>query len=85
MTRYTVVWHALAIDELTDLWTKTDNRRHVSESVNTIDRELSIDAHLKGVVIHEEIRWLAVPPVQILFSVSEPDRIAKVLKILNQE
>ncbi len=40
MTRYTVVWHDDARDELARLWLAASNRQSISDAANTIDREL---------------------------------------------
>jgi hypothetical protein len=84
MTKYTVVWHGKAQDDLARLWIETTDRRPLSAAANSIDLELASDALHKGVAIIGELRLLTIAPLQILFAVSEPDRLAKVLHVVGQ-
>jgi len=84
MIKYTVVWHGRAQDELARLWIETADRRSVSIAANAIDLELASDAQRKGVHVTGDLRHLAIAPLQILFAVSEPDRVARVLHIVRR-
>ena len=48
MIRFTVVMHPLAEQELGQLWLDAPDRPAVAEAANRIERELVVDAHLKG-------------------------------------
>jgi hypothetical protein len=65
--------------ELATLWIEASDRRAVASAAGEIDRFLAIDADGKGTPIVDVIRLLLVPPLRILFAVSEPDRMVKVL------
>ena len=84
MIKYTVVWHGGAQDELARLWIEATDRRLVSIAANAIDLELASDAQRKGVHVTGDLRLLAVAPLQILFPVSDPDRLARVLHVVSQ-
>jgi hypothetical protein len=47
MTRYTVVWHGSAQDELAELWIKAPDRNAVTAAAHLIDVELSQDVATK--------------------------------------
>ena len=81
MTRYTVVWHNDALNELTSLWMASTDRRSIAAAADATDRELAQDAGLAGVTVGDDLRELLVPPLRVLFSVSEPDRLVKVTTV----
>jgi mRNA-degrading endonuclease RelE of RelBE toxin-antitoxin system len=81
MTRYTVVWHGKAQDQIAELWLQAEDRRLISTSTNTIDQELTVDPELKGTLVVPGYRELIVSPLRIVFSVSEADRLVKVLLV----
>ena len=82
MIRYTVVWHGGAQDELARLWIESTDRNLLSTAANVIDRELSTDAQVKGVSVEGVLRVMTVAPLQVLFAVSDPDRLVRVLHIV---
>ncbi len=47
MTRYTVVWHQEARDELATLWIEASDRNAVGLAAGAIDRHLLTDAEPK--------------------------------------
>jgi hypothetical protein len=67
MTRYMVVWHGSAQDELADLWIKAPDRNGVTSAAHLIDVELSQDAATKGVVVAEGLLAFFAPPMDPLF------------------
>ena len=81
MIRYTVVWHDEAQNQLAEIWINASDREAVRLSVNAIDRHLANDAESKGTKIEGDLRQLVVPPLRLLFSVSEPDRLARILDV----
>jgi len=81
MTRYTVVWVESALDELADLWLAAPDREAITAAADAIDQELAVDAPSKGIELSEGLRALFSPPLRILFTVREVDRIAEVLRV----
>ena len=81
MTRYTVVWHQEARDELARLWMEARDRNVVSLAADAIDGHLAIDAVGKGTAVPDDLRQLTIPPLRVLFAVSEPDRMVRVLEV----
>ena len=78
MTRYTVVWHQEALDELARLWIDAPDRTAVTLAASAIDRHLAADAPEKGTPVPDNLRQLTIPPLRVLFAVSELDRIARI-------
>jgi hypothetical protein len=81
MSRYTVVWLESAQDELAELWTIARDRNAVTAAAHIIDVELSHDAATKGVEVSEGLRALSAPPLRILFTVDEGDRLVEVVRV----
>ena len=50
-------------------------------TAHVIDAELSRDAEIKGVEVYEGLRAFFAPPLRILFSVDEGDRLVEVVGI----
>ena len=55
------------------------NRNAVTAAAHVIDEELSQDAVTKGVELSEGLRAFFAPPLRILFTVDEGDRIVEVV------
>ena len=81
MTRYTVVWHDDAQDELIRLWLAAADRQSITNAADMIDWELARDALTKGVTASDDLRELVISPLRVLFAVSEPDRLVKVTNV----
>ena len=81
MTRFTVVWTQRASDQLAQLWLDSDKREAVTSAADAIDRQLRDDPDDKGSIATEKTREFFEPPLRILFSVREPDRIVEVIRI----
>jgi len=81
LTRYTVVWLGSALDELAELWTTSRDRNAVTTAAHIIDAELSHDASTKGVEVSEGLRAFFAPPLRILFTVDEGDRLVEVVRV----
>jgi len=78
MNRYTVVWVKSAEDELVELWLASSDRTAVAAATHEIDRQLTTGPALKGESVKEGLRALNVPPVRVLYSVNDHDRIVEV-------
>jgi mRNA-degrading endonuclease RelE of RelBE toxin-antitoxin system len=81
MTRYTVVWAPDAEDELADLWIEARDRNALTRATNLVDLERSHDAGTKRVGVAEGLRALLAPPLRVLFSVDEDDRVVTVAQV----
>ena len=81
MTRYTVVWVQNAQGELADLWLSSPNRDAVTTATDAIDRKLAEDAPKQGTELSEGLRSLFEPPLRVIFTVREDDRIVEVLRV----
>jgi hypothetical protein len=81
MAKFTVVWSDDALDELAELWLKARDRQSISKSVAFIDAQLAGNPELKGKHILHGIRDLPVYPLRVLFTVSEADRLARVVHV----
>jgi hypothetical protein len=81
MTRYTVVWSTEATDQLTSIWLDAADRPSVTAAANAIDGQLTNDPQSKGTDLSEGLRVLEVPPLHVLFAVTEPDRSVKVVLV----
>ncbi len=81
MTRFTVVWTQRASDQLAQLWLDSNKRDEVTVAADAIDKQLRDDPDHKGSVASEKVRELFEPPLRVLFSIREPDRIVEVIRI----
>ena len=81
MTRYTVVWSRPAENQLAQLWTDAANRQAVTDAANAIDTELATKPLEKGLILSEGLRVLNVPPLHVLFTVQEADRLVQVVLV----
>jgi hypothetical protein len=78
MMRYTVVWPEETSNLLASLWLDAPDRNEVTAAVDRIDQLLAEDAPSRGFEVSEGLRALLVPPLRILYSVREADRIVEV-------
>jgi len=78
VTKYTVVWHEQALDDLAAIWSASDRQQAVTESVSRIDRTLRTDPAVKGVDFYGD-RLLVVLPLAVVYVIKEQDRIVEVV------
>jgi hypothetical protein len=81
MTRYMVMWTQRCQNELAQIWMDSLRREEIAAAANEIDALLVEDADQKGEPASKRSRELAVPPLQVLFTVSEPDRRVTVTRV----
>jgi hypothetical protein len=81
MTSFTVVWHVRAEEKLAAIWLRASDREAISNAANTIERQLHDSPMQCGEFVALNIREWSVAPLMVLFSVSEPDRMVKVLSV----
>jgi hypothetical protein len=70
--RFSLTWDEAAQGELADIWMYAPDRQDVTRAANEIDRLL----RLRPLVVGEEFgtdRTLAVPPLEVLYTVSPDD------------
>lgn len=81
--RFTLTSTSIADDQLTDMWLQAPSalRRAITHASNVIDRELRIDAHLKGMprpALSQSLRSLDVGPLRVYYDVLLPDRLVRI-------
>jgi hypothetical protein len=78
--RYTVVWVRAAENRLAELYNQATDKAAVSAASNAIDRQLATDADRKGRPLNGT-RFLTVPPLTVVFTVSPDDCLVVVRAI----
>jgi hypothetical protein len=81
MTRYTVTWLNQALEQLAEIWLRATNRQSITAAADAVDIELAVDPDTKGEAVAPKIRMLVVLPLDVLFSLSEPDRLVEVINV----
>ncbi len=81
MSRYTVVWLQSVQDELAELWLSAGDRNAITAAADLIEHKLRDEPSAQGVELKEDLRALFAPPLRILFSVREDDRLVEVLRV----
>ena len=82
MKAFTVVWDDDAQAELARLWNHNPRiRGEVTFAADEIDRLLAIEPGTLGDATSARTREWVKPPLKVLFSISEPDRVVRVLYV----
>jgi hypothetical protein len=81
MNRFTVVWVKDVLDELAEIWMGSNEREAITLATQEIDNSLSIDPGLKGGELKEGIRFFLAPPLRVLYTISESDRIVEIVLV----
>lgn len=81
MTRFNVVWSKIASNMLTELWLDATDRNAIRSASDEIDRELAHNPIDKGTELSEGLWSYPAPPLKVIYSVREDDRIAEVLRV----
>ena len=79
--KFTVVWVRHLERKLADIWNKAPDRQAVTDAVDAIDRQLSLDSMRQGRPVGDGLRVLTRKPIEVLFEVSVDDRIARVVAV----
>jgi hypothetical protein len=82
MKRFTVTWERGAKAELARLW--TDNKAiqgEIAAASDEIDRLLAIAPLTLGETVSTRSRQYVEPPLKVLFAVSEPDCLVRVIYV----
>jgi hypothetical protein len=77
----TVVWVTAAQAELARIWTTTKNRPAVQAAADALDRESRTNPDQKGLPLRQGVRYLHIPPLEILFVVSLSANTVKVTTV----
>lgn len=78
--KYTVVWDDDASDRLADIYNRASDKAAVEAAGNTIDRLLKNDPDRRGRPLNGT-RFLTVPPLTVVFTVSPDDRLVRVQQV----
>jgi hypothetical protein len=78
--RYTVVRNQDAQDELGQLWIDAGNKKEIAQAADRIDWELLISPVEKGEPFGDKFH-LIEEPLEIIYKVSEDDRLVTVLQV----
>ena len=78
--RYTVVWNQDVQDELGQLWIDSGNKKGIAQAADRIDWELMNSPADKGEPFGDRFHIIEVP-LQIIYQVSEDDRLVTVLQV----
>ncbi len=78
--KYTVVWDDDAEDRLADIYNRASDKAAVTAASNTIDRLLKNDPDRKGRPLNGT-RFLTVPPLTVVYTVSPDDRLVRVQSV----
>ena len=81
MIRFTLIWSNEAQDQLAQIWLDAPDRKSINDAANRIDALLQYDPHTKGEPVTEGLRSLDAPPLRVLYSVAESDRLVQVVLV----
>jgi len=79
--RFTVTWSASAKNELATVWTGSSNRRAITAAVDSLERRLRNDPQELGEELDDNFRRVAEGPIQLLFEVSDADRLVTITRV----
>ena len=79
--KYTVTWRPSAASRLSEIWMESLDRPGVTDAANGIDSVLALCPQEQGEERDEGTRILIVPPLAIIYEVSDDDRRVTVLSV----
>lgn len=79
--KFTVVWLRHLELRLADIWNTALDRQSITNAVDAIDHQLSVDAMSQGRPVGDGLRVLTKKPIEVLFEVSIDDRLARVIAV----
>jgi hypothetical protein len=77
--KFTVVWHTEARSELASIWLAAGDRAAISQAANQIDSSLRFSPRSQARPAGDGLGVLTVGPLEVLFSVSNADRLVKIV------
>jgi len=82
MNRYTVSWSPLARKWLAEIWLDNSrSRQDITDSSDQIERALALQPRTLGTEFSPDVRFVALPPLLVLFRISEADRHVRVIHV----
>lgn len=82
MIAFTVTWDPPAEEELARLWLENPQvRQQIASAGDRIDELLQTRPMELGIQTSARTREYVEPPLKVLFRISEPDRIVRVLYV----
>lgn len=81
MIKWTVVWEESAEIMLGNIWFGTGQSPKVTEASYQIDKALNIDPRRHGNPLAEGLWVVERPPLRAVFTISEEDRLVRVLSL----
>jgi hypothetical protein len=78
--RYTVVWVPSAENDLASIWIVAPDRQGVADAADEIDRILRVRPY-DAPEEQGGTRRLVVEPLEVVYTVSEDDRLVRVLQV----
>ena len=81
MTKWTVVWEESAEVKLGNIWFGTGRSPKVTDASYHIDKDLRNDPHRHGKPLAEGLFVIERPPLRAVFTLSEDDRLVRVLSV----
>ena len=79
--KYTVTGRPTAARSLSEIWLDSSDRLGVTDAADGIDSVLAICPHEQGEERSEGTRILILPPLAIVYEVSDDDRRVTVLSV----
>ena len=79
--KFTVTWLRHLELKLAHIWNTAPDRQAVTDAVDSIDKQLSLNANKLGRPVGDCLRVLTKPPIEVLFEVSVDDRLARVVAV----
>jgi len=76
---YTVTWKQSAADQLAEIWMSVSDRRAVTAAADSLDAALRADPCRHGESRGGTSRLVIVPPLAVVYDVSEADRLVEIL------
>jgi hypothetical protein len=81
MARYQVEWKPNAEQQLAKQWLEAADRKSVTQATKEIEDSLASDPVQFGESREGDVRIAFVPPLSVLFSVNEQDKLVEVLEV----
>lgn len=79
---FTLVWKRRALNQLAEIWLKSDQRENISTAASELERLLRHDPETQGESRQGNDRVIVVGPLVVLFEVQGDDRMIRILSVL---
>ncbi|HQR05408.1 MAG TPA: hypothetical protein PLN21_01230 [Gemmatales bacterium] len=81
--KWTVVWLPSALDDLADIWRRSNRRSLISSASDKIDELLKRDAENQG-FIQRNKRVLHLRPLSVSFEIIPVDRLVRIVQVAEE-